>query len=101
MPSGVAWGCAAPPDPPSPAAAPRGGRLCRALAAGCQAAGWWLRRRPGPLPLLTALGVGLAAGLAALVSGPAGAGVAGAALALLALADAARSGADLAARAAR
>src|SRR5205807_10027464 len=91
---------AAPPDPTS-TAAPREGRWSRALAAGCHAAAWWLRRRPGPLSLLAALGVGLAAALAALFYGPAGAGVAGAALALLALADTARSGAALAARAAR
>src|SRR4029077_13582982 len=92
---------AATSDPPSVAPAPHGGRLSRALAAGCQAAAWWLRRRPGPLSVLAALGVGLAAALAALFGGPAGAGVAGTALALLALADTARSGAALAARAAR
>src|SRR4051794_27799636 len=97
------------PSRPSPRApdrcparfAPLEGRWPRALAAGCHAAAWWLTRRPGPLSLLAALGVGLAAALAALFGGPAGAGVAGTALALLALADTARSGAALADRAAR
>jgi hypothetical protein len=37
-----------------------------ALAAGCQAAAWWLRRQRGPYPGLVALGVGLAALLACL-----------------------------------
>ena len=101
--AGPAWPCrrAAPPDPTPAPAKPREGRWPRALAAGCHAAAWWLTRRPRPLSLLAALGVGLAAALAALFGGPAGAGVAGTALALLALADTARSGAALAARAAR
>src|SRR4051794_34581460 len=64
---------AAPPAPPA-AAKPREGRWPRALAAGCRAAAWWLGRRPGPLSVLAALGVGLAAALAALFGGPAGAG---------------------------
>jgi hypothetical protein len=67
----------------------------RALAVGCRAAVWWLDRHPGPFSLATAVGVGVVAGVAALVSGPtlAGAsGVAASALALLALVDAVRSG---------
>jgi hypothetical protein len=71
----------------------------RAVAVGCQAAAWWLRRHPGPLALLVAAGVGVAAGLAALAGGPfvaGGSAAAAAALAALAVADAARSAADLA-----
>jgi hypothetical protein len=64
------------------------------VAVGCQAAGWWLRRHPGPLALLAAVGVGLAAGVATLVGSPLLAGasaVAVSVLGLLALADAARA----------
>jgi hypothetical protein len=78
---------------------PPAGAWSRALAVGCQAAAWWLRRHPGPLALLAAVGVGLAAGLAALAGGPlvaGGSAAAAAALAALALADAARAAADLA-----
>jgi hypothetical protein len=83
-------------DPPAdePGAARRPGRWSRAVAVGCQAAGWWLRRHPGPLALLAAVGVGLAAGVATLVSSPLVAGasaVAVSVLGLLALADAARA----------
>jgi hypothetical protein len=81
----------APEGPPEPPA----GAWSRAVAVGCQAAAWWLRRHPGPLALVAALGVGLAA----LVGGPlvaGGSAAAAAALAALALADAARSAADLA-----
>jgi hypothetical protein len=80
-------------------APPQAGAWSRAVAVGCQAAAWWLRRHPGPLSLLVAAGVGVAAGLAALVGGPfvaGGSAAAAAALAALALADAARSAADLA-----
>ena len=80
-------------------AARRPGRWSRAVAVGCQAAGWWLRRHPGPLALLAAVGVGLAAGVATLVSSPLVAGasaVAVSVLGLLALADAARAAAGLA-----
>jgi hypothetical protein len=69
------------------------------VAVGCQAAAWWLRRHPGPLSLLVAVGVGVAAGLAALAGGPlvaGGSAAAAAVLGALALADAARSAADLA-----
>jgi hypothetical protein len=86
------------PAPEGPEAQPAGA-WSRAAAMGCQAAAWWLRRHPGPLALLVAAGVGVAAGLAALAGGPlvaGGSAAAAAALAALALADAARSAADLA-----
>jgi hypothetical protein len=58
-------------------------RWCRALAAGLEAAAWWLRRQVGKPSLLAALAVGLIfAGLAWLVSPH----LAGSALALAALA---------------
>jgi hypothetical protein len=85
--------------PEAPSEPPPSGAWSRAVAVGFQAAAWWLRRHPGPLALLAAVGVGLAAGLAALVGGPlvaGGSAAAAAALAALALADAARSAADLA-----
>jgi hypothetical protein len=72
--------------------------LRRALAVACRAAAWWLDRHPGRLSLAAAVGVGVVAGVAALVTGPtlAGAsGVAASALALLALVDAVRSGTAL------
>ncbi len=75
-------------------------RWSRALTVGCQAAAWWLRRRPGRLSGLTAAGIGVAAGLVALLASPllANAGtVAATALSVLALADAARSAASVAA----
>jgi hypothetical protein len=75
------------------------GRWARAVTAGCQAAGWWLRRHPGPFALAVAAGVGLAAGWAALAGGPLVAGtsaVVASALGVLALADAARSATALA-----
>jgi type II secretory pathway pseudopilin PulG len=91
------------PDDPdgedTPRAGPRPGAWGRAVAAGCQAAAWWLRGRPGPLSLPAALAVGLAAGLAALVSEPLAAAalaLAGLALTVLGLRHAARSGAALA-----
>ena len=75
-------------------------RWSRALTVGCQAAAWWLRRHPGRLSGLTATGIGVAAGLVALLASPllANAGtVAATALSVLALADAARSAASVAA----
>jgi hypothetical protein len=45
---------------------PRSRRWCRALAAGLQAAAWWLRRHPGQVSLMAALAVGTVAGLAVL-----------------------------------
>jgi hypothetical protein len=77
---------------------PRKSPWGRALAAGCQAAAWWLIQHPGPISVLTALAVGLAAGLAALLSestAAAGIGLAGLAVTLLALVDAARCGASV------
>jgi hypothetical protein len=76
------------------------GRWSRALATGCQAAGWWLKRHPGRLSLLAAVGVGVAAGIAALFGGPyvaGGSALAASALGILALTDAARSAASFAA----
>jgi hypothetical protein len=90
-------------DPDAPAdqsvATPRQGHWSRAVAAGCQAAAWWLRRHPGRYALVAAAGIGVAAGAATLVSSPLVAGAAAAAasaLGLLALADAARSASGLA-----
>jgi hypothetical protein len=83
-----------------PAEAPRSGAWSRAVATGCQAASWWLRRHPGRCSLLAAGLIGVAAGLVALVGGPlaaAGSAVAAAAWGVLELADAARSAAGLAA----
>ena len=60
-----------------------------ALAVGCQAAAWWLRRQATRLPALAALGIGVLATGVALV---AGIGLAESALNLLSLADALRSG---------
>jgi hypothetical protein len=71
----------------------------RAVAAGCQTAGWWLRKYPGPMSWVAAVGVGLAAGATTLFGGPfvaAGSAVTAAALGVLAVADAARSAATLA-----
>jgi len=65
---------------PAPGATPSG-RWSAAVVAGLQASAWWLRRHPGRLPLLTALGVGLAAGMAGLTA----ATLAGSAVGLLAL----------------
>jgi hypothetical protein len=76
---------------------PKPGRLGRALAAGLQAAGWWLQRHRGRLSLLAAAGVGLATGIAALLDGgPFGlAGLVASALGLLALDGVIRSGAEV------
>jgi hypothetical protein len=85
-----------PDEQPQPQHDPKPGRLVRALAAGLQAAGWWLQRHRGCLSLLVAAGVGLAAGLAALLDGgPFGlAGLVASALGLLALDGVIRSGAE-------
>jgi hypothetical protein len=89
-------------DEPAEAPGPRRGRLGRALAAGLQAAGWWLNRHPGRLSVVVAVGLGVAAAAAALVrdtaAGPAG--LVAAALGLLALDGLVRSGSDLMAQAA-
>jgi hypothetical protein len=55
-----------PEDRPSCRAAPRARRWRRAMAAGLQAAAWWLRRHPGQVSLMAALAVGTVAGLAVL-----------------------------------
>jgi hypothetical protein len=81
------------------AGAQRQATWSRAVAVGCQAAGWWLRKHPGPFSLVAAAGIGIAAGVATFVSGPLVSGasaVAASALGLLALADAARSASGLA-----
>jgi len=74
----------------------RPARWCVALAAGCQAAAWWLRRPNGRHPVLTALGVALAGGAVAYLGGPlaaAGAVLAGSVLRLARLADQLHAGA--------
>jgi hypothetical protein len=76
------------------AEAERPGAWSRAVAAGSQAASWWLRRHPGRFSLVAAAAIGVAAGGVALAGGrfvAAGSGAAAAALGILALADAARS----------
>jgi hypothetical protein len=91
-----------PDDEPAETPQPRRGRLGRALAAGLQAAGWWLQHHRGRLSVLAAAGLGLVAGMATLVrdtaAGPAG--VVAAALGLLALDGLVRTGSDLMSRAA-
>jgi hypothetical protein len=70
----------------------------RALAVGCRAAAWWIERHPGPFSLAAAVGVGVIAGVAVLMTGPSLAGASGVAestLGLLALLDAVRSGTAL------
>src|SRR5262249_54435280 len=47
-----------PGEEPAETPEPRRRRLGRALAAGLQAAGWWLNRHPGPLSVLPAVGLG-------------------------------------------
>ena len=64
-------------------------RWHRAMALGCQAAAWWLRRQVTRASTVAALGIGVLATAAAFV---AGLGLAEAALQLLSLADAVRSG---------
>jgi hypothetical protein len=90
------------PDPPRPGddapAEPRPRPWRRAVAAGCRAAACWLELHPGPWSPVVAVGVGVVAGAAALVSGSpllGGAGVAAAVLGLLALLDAVHGGAAL------
>jgi hypothetical protein len=88
------------PEPPrrdeSPKQPARDNPWVRATAAGCTAVAWWLRRRTTRVSLLSALGVGLAAGFAVLVGNqflPEGSGAAASAYDLLSLANTARSGA--------
>jgi hypothetical protein len=73
----------------TPGSQQTGVRWHRALAVGCQAAAWWLRRQVGRWAALAALGIGLFAAGAALT---AGAGLAESALGLLTLADAVQPG---------
>ena len=71
----------------------------RAVATGCQAASWWLRRHQGRFSPVVAVGLGIASGVATLVGGrfvAAWSAVTASALGVLALADAARSAAGLA-----
>jgi hypothetical protein len=84
-------------DEPSEAT-PRPSLVRRALAVACRAAAYWLDRHPGRFSFAAAVGVGVIAGVAVLMTGPsfAGAsGVAASALGLLALVDAVRSGTAL------
>jgi hypothetical protein len=85
------------PDGDAPSE-PRARPWRRVVAAGCRAAAWWLELHPGPWSPVVAVGVGVLAGAAALVSGSpllGGAGVAAAVLGLLALLDAVHGGAAL------
>jgi hypothetical protein len=76
----------------SPRDETRAGRWGRAVAAGLQAAAWWLRRHPGRLSLLAALAVGAVAGLTVLAGHVSGiAGVVTSALGLIYLLDLMRS----------
>jgi hypothetical protein len=81
-------------DPQTPSTPPLS-LVRRALAVGCRAAAWWLDRHPGRFSLAAAVGVGVIAGVAVLMTGSSLAGASGvttSALALLALLDAVRSG---------
>jgi hypothetical protein len=87
-------------DDPEPASSrqdePRTGRWGRAVAAGLQAAAWWLRRHPGRVSLLAALAVGAVAGLAVLAGHVSGvASVVMSALGLAYLLDLMRSASTL------
>ena len=76
--------------PPPPSAEACQSRWRQALAVGCQATAWWLRRRTGGRAVLAGLGVGLASALAVYLGGAlalAGASLAGSALTLLALSN--------------
>jgi hypothetical protein len=82
-------------DDESPDPTPCPGLVRRALAVGCRAAAYWLDRHPGRFSLAVAVGVGVIAGVAVLMTGPSFAGASGvavSALGLLALLDAVRSG---------
>jgi hypothetical protein len=78
--------CPAPPDERKPTS-----RWPLAVAVGCQAAAWWLRRRLARIPVLAAVAVGLLAAVATYATGPlavAGVGLAGSALNLVGTAEA-------------
>ena len=69
-----------------------------AVAAGLQAAAWWLRRQAGRCSLVVASGIGLLTALGAYAGGSvavAGMGLAGAALSLLSLAQTVQASAGL------
>jgi hypothetical protein len=79
---------------------PHAGHWVPAVAAGVHSAAWWLRRSRHQRPILTTLGVGLAAGIAVLTAGATGVlGLMGSTLGLLALADTARFAPDAMTRA--
>jgi hypothetical protein len=81
-----------PEDAPPPHVEPRAERWGRALAAGLQAAAWWLRRHPGRASILAAVSVGVAASLAVLAGHLSGvAGLVMSALGLAYLLDLVRS----------
>jgi hypothetical protein len=85
-------------EPLSPLASEAvGRRFGQAMAVGCQAAAWWLRRKSNArYSALAAVGVGAAAGATAYFAGPvlaAAAALAGSTLGLTALTRAARHGA--------
>jgi hypothetical protein len=87
-------------DPPTETTSDEpSGRWARAFGVGCQAASWFLRRHPGRGSVIAALGVGLAAGVAAFIGSPFITGtsaVVASALGVLSLADAACAAATLA-----
>jgi hypothetical protein len=83
------------PSDPQTSSTPCPSLVRRALAVGCRAAAWWIERHPGRFSLAAAVGIGVIAGVAALVTAPPFvqvSGVAASALGLLALLDAVRSG---------
>jgi len=85
------------PEAMQPKSIPQASRWPRAIAIGFQAAAWWLRRQASRFPVVTTLGIGLAASVAAYAASPlmlvTGAGVIGAALGLMSLTDAVRASA--------
>jgi hypothetical protein len=86
------------PSYPQTSSIPHPSPVRRALAVACRAAAYWLDRHPGRFSLVAAVGVGVIAGVAALVTAPPFvqvSGVAASALGLLALLDAVRSGTAL------
>jgi hypothetical protein len=92
-------------DDPTPAASPQqpsepvGRRFGQAIAVGCQAAAWWLRRKNNSrYASLLAIGVGAAASVAAYFVGPViatAAALAGSTMSLTAMTDAACRGAAI------
>ena len=86
------------PDDELPEPTPRPNPVRRALAVGCRAAAYWLDRHHDRFSLAAAIGVGVIAGVAVLITGPSlasASGVAASAFGLLALVDAIRSGTAL------